>query len=61
MIPELITSLACVTCMNGQSEAEMAQSLAVVFMLLLLGGVFVGIFRFMNHLRSCAKNAGKRP
>ena len=61
MIPDLPTCLACVTCMSGNSEAEMAQTMAIVFLLLLLAGIFGAIFKFMSHLKKCARNAAKRP
>ena len=61
MSPEFITSLACVTCMSGSSETEKAQTMAIVLLLAILAGVFGCIFKFMSHLRSCAKNAAKRP
>ena len=61
MIPDFIIALACATCMSGSSEAEMAQTMAIVCMLIVLGGVFGAIIKFMSHLRSCARNAGKRP
>ena len=60
MIPALLTTLACATCMSGSSEAEMAQTMAILFMLVVLAGVFAAIFRFMRYLWCCERNAGRR-
>ncbi len=60
MIPALLTTLACATCMSGSSEAEMAQTMAILFMLVVLAGVFAAIFRFMHYLCRCERNAGRR-
>jgi hypothetical protein len=61
MTPVLSNFLACVTCMSGNSEAELAQTMAILLLLAVLAGVFGAIFKFMSHLRNCARNAAKRP
>jgi len=58
-ITDLSSCLACVTCMSGNSEAEMAQTMAIVFLLVLLAGVFGCIFKFITHLKKCGKNAAR--
>lgn len=47
--------------MSGNSEAELAQTMAILLLLAVLAGVFGAIFKFMSHLRNCARNAAKRP
>ena len=51
MNPIIFSILACVTCMSGRGESVTnAAGMAILFMLVLLAGVFAGIFKFMRHL-----------
>ena len=53
--------LACVTCMGDRGAAtNAATSGAVIFMLVVLGGVFFGVFRFIRFLSRCEREAIER-
>lgn len=50
--------MACVTCMSNPNNAvTQAGSFAILLMLALLGGVFVGVFQFMRYLCRCERSA----
>ncbi len=62
IVPEIFENLlACVTCMGDRGGAtNTATSGAIVFMLVLLGGVFGGVFKFMRYLSRCEREAIQR-
>lgn len=48
--------LACVTCSADRGDAvNAASSGAILFMLVVLIGVFGGVFQFMRYLSNCEK------
>lgn len=52
------TTLACATCMsNPNNPTTVAGSAAIMFMLVLLFGVFGGVFQFMRYLSRCERAA----
>lgn len=54
--------LACATCMSSRGEATTeAAGMAILLMLIILAGVFGGIFKFMRYLSRCERKAvGRR-
>ena len=53
--------LACVTCMGDRGGAtNTATSGAVIFMLVVLVGVFGGVFKFMRYLSRCERESIQR-
>ena len=54
--------LACATCMSTRGEATTeAAGMAILLMLIILAGVFGGIFKFMRYLSRCERKAvGRR-
>ena len=50
--------VACVTCMsNPSSPTTVAGSAAIMFMLVVLLGVFGGVLQFMRYLSRCERDA----
>jgi len=53
--------LACATCMSSRGEATTeAAGMAILLMLIILAGVFGGIFKFMRYLSRCERKAVER-
>ena len=54
--------LAYATCMSSRGEATTeAAGMAILLMLIILAGVFGGIFKFMRYLSRCERKAvGRR-
>ncbi|MCS5611708.1 MAG: hypothetical protein NZ961_14920 [Candidatus Poribacteria bacterium] len=54
--------LACATCMSSRGEATTeAAGMAILLMLIILAGVFGGVFKFMRYLSRCERKAvGRR-
>ena len=54
--------LACATCMSSRGEAATeAAGMAILLMLIILAGVFGGVFKFMRYLSRCERKAvGRR-
>ena len=53
--------LSCATCMSSKGEAATdAAGMAILFMLIILLGVFGGAFKFMRYLSKCERKAVER-
>ena len=53
--------LACATCMSSRGEATTeAAGMAILLMLIILAGVFGGVFKFMRYLSRCERKAVER-
>jgi len=60
--PNLLNNLlACVTCVGDRGGAtNTATTGAVIFMLVMLVGVFGGVFKFMCYLSRCERESIQR-